>query len=170
MKTEDFKTICKIKVSFESIDEFWSCKYDLTRYMMLSFESEEYLFSQQIWEQLSIRPMMYFPAVVILYHVVLRGQVVFSKGGCGVLHLGWNNPREQHGLGTRCLGLGGKLVNVSAVRPSGKEGQLQPGLYSKPVASRLREVTLSLSFWSILASSVKEDITVVARPEATRKS
>lgn len=67
-------------------------------------------------------------------------------------------PRSSMGWGrAACAGAGSvrNLVNVSAVRPSDKEGQLHPGLCSKPVASRLREVTLSLYFWSILASSVQ---------------
>lgn len=157
MKTQDFKTICNIKVSFESIDEFWSCKYDLTRYVMLSFESEEYLFSQQIWEQLSIRPMMYFPAVVILYHLVWGGRLYSAKADVESYIWAEITPRSSMGWGHAAwagAGLVCNLVNVSAVCPSDK-GQLHPGLYSKPVASRLTEVTLSLYFWSILASSLQ---------------
>lgn len=77
--------------------------------------------------------MIYFPPVVILYHGVLRGQIMVSKGKCIVLHKGWNNPTRQCGLGTHCPGRnrpGGQPdERESTVCPCGEDDWLHPGLY-----------------------------------------
>lgn len=95
----------------------------------------------------------------ILHHGVLRGQIMFSKGKCRVLHKGWNIPTHQCGLGTHCrigTGLVDNLMNVSqqCVLVVKTTGSILSYM-SEPVASRLRSDCFSilLEYFGLLSTS-----------------
>ncbi|GAB0182416.1 mitochondrial enolase superfamily member 1 [Grus japonensis] len=79
----------------------------------------------------------------------------FKKGKCRVLHLGKNNPMNQHGLGVDLLGsstaekdlgvlVDNKLSMSQQCALMAKKANGIPGCIKKSVASRSREVILPL--------------------------